>query len=227
MRLLIIEDDEKTGKYLSQGLSEASYVVSWVRNGLDGLHEQAQTPFDLIILDRMLPDMDGLQVLKTLASTPRMPPVLLLTAKDRIEDRVSGLEAGADDYMIKPFAFAELLARVRTLLRRGQQPVTDSHLTVADLHIDLLSRRVTRAASTIKLTAKEFALLELLVRHQGQVLPRSMIASLVWDMNFDSDTNVIDVAIRRLRNKIDDGFEQKLIHTVRGMGYVCDANSHD
>lgn len=227
MRLLIIEDDEKTGKYLSQGLSEASYVVSWARNGLDGLHEQAETPFDLIILDRMLPDMDGLQVLKTLALSPRMPPVLLLTAKDRIEDRVSGLEAGADDYLIKPFAFAELLARIRTLLRRGQQPVTDSHLTVADLHIDLLSRRVTRAASAIKLTAKEFALLELLVRHQGQVLPRSMIASLVWDMNFDSDTNVIDVAIRRLRNKIDDGFEQKLIHTVRGMGYVCDASSHD
>jgi len=227
MRLLIIEDDEKTGKYLSQGLSEASYVVSWVRNGLDGLHELAETPFDLIILDRMLPDMDGLQVLKSLASTPRMPPVLLLTAKDRIEDRVSGLEAGADDYLVKPFAFAELLARVRTLLRRGQQPVTDSHLTVADLHVDLLSRRVSRAGSTIKLTAKEFALLELLVRHQGQVLPRSMIASMVWDMNFDSDTNVIDVAIRRLRNKIDEGFEQKLIHTVRGMGYVCDANSHD
>lgn len=227
MRLLIIEDDEKTGKYLSQGLSEASYVVSWVRSGLDGLHEQAETPFDLIILDRMLPDMDGLQVLKTLASLPRMPPVLLLTAKDRIEDRVTGLEAGADDYLVKPFAFAELLARIRTLLRRGQQPVTDSQLTVADLHIDLLSRRVTRAASAIKLTAKEFALLELLVRHQGQVLPRSMIASLVWDMNFDSDTNVIDVAIRRLRSKIDDGFEQKLIHTVRGMGYVCDANSHD
>lgn len=227
MRLLIIEDDEKTGKYLSQGLSEASYVVSWVRNGLDGLHQQAEAPFDLIILDRMLPDMDGLQVLKTLASTPRMPPVLLLTAKDRIEDRVSGLEAGADDYLVKPFAFAELLARIRTLLRRGQQPVTDSHLKVADLHIDLLGRRVTRDGATIKLTAKEFALLELLVRHQGQVLPRSMIASMVWDMNFDSDTNVIDVAIRRLRNKIDEGFEKKLIHTVRGMGYVCDANSHD
>lgn len=227
MRLLIIEDDEKTGKYLKQGLSEASYMVSWVRNGVDGIHEQAHTPFDLIILDRMLPDMDGLDVLKTLTSTPRMPPVLLLTAKDRIEDRVSGLEAGADDYLVKPFAFAELLARIRTLLRRGQQPVTDSHLSVADLHIDLLSRRVTRGAAAIKLTAKEFALLELLVRHQGQVLPRSMIASLVWDMNFDSDTNVIDVAIRRLRSKIDDGFEKKLIHTVRGMGYLCDASSHD
>ncbi|MTI64814.1 heavy metal response regulator transcription factor [Methylophaga sp.] len=227
MRLLIIEDDEKTGKYLTQGLTEASFVVSWVRHGIDGLHEQANTPFDLIILDRMLPDMDGLQVLKQLQGRGPVPPVLLLTAKDSIEDRVSGLEAGADDYLVKPFAFAELLARIRTLLRRGQQPVADTRLTLADLEIDLVGRRVYRNGKQIRLTAKEFALLELLLRHQGQVLPRSMIASMVWDINFDSDTNVIDVAIRRLRAKIDDDFEQKLIHTVRGMGYVCDATARD
>lgn len=227
MRLLIIEDDEKTGKYLTQGLTEASFVVSWVRHGVDGLHEQTNTPFDLIILDRMLPDMDGLQVLKQLQGRGAVPPVLLLTAKDSIEDRVSGLEAGADDYLVKPFAFAELLARIRTLLRRGQQPLTDTRLTLADLEIDLVGRRVYRNGRQIRLTAKEFALLELLLRHQGQVLPRSMIASMVWDINFDSDTNVIDVAIRRLRAKIDDDFEQKLIHTVRGMGYLCDATARE
>ncbi len=227
MRLLIIEDDEKTGKYLTQGLSEASYIVSWVRHGVDGLHEQASTPFDLVILDRMLPDMDGLQVLKQIQAQGAAPPVLLLTAKASIEDRVTGLEAGADDYLVKPFAFAELLARIRTLLRRGQQPLAESRLTLADLEIDLVGRRVHRDGQQIRLTAKEFALLELLVRHQGQVLPRSMIASMVWDINFDSDTNVIDVAIRRLRSKIDQGYEQKLIHTVRGMGYVCDATSQD
>lgn len=227
MRLLIIEDDEKTGRYLSQGLTEASYSVIWARNGKDGLFELSESNFDLVILDRMLPDLEGLQVLQRMQQLPSMPPVLLLTAKDRIEDRVSGLEAGADDYLVKPFAFAELLARIRTLLRRGQLPVNDNQLVLADLTIDLLSRRVTRANTVIKLTAKEFALLELLVKHQGQVLPRSMIASMVWDMNFDSDTNVIDVAIRRLRNKVDEAFEPKLIHTVRGMGYVCDVSNHD
>lgn len=227
MRLLIIEDDEKTGQYLTQGLSEASFVVSWVRYGQDGIHEQANTAFDLIILDRMLPDMDGLQVLTKIQSQAAVPPVLLLTAKDSIEDRVKGLEAGADDYLVKPFAFAELLARIRTLLRRSQQPVQDTRLTLADLEIDLMGRRVHRGGQLIKLTAKEFTLLTLLLKHKGQVLPRSMIASMVWDINFDSDTNVIDVAIRRLRAKVDEGFEQKLIHTVRGMGYLCDASIED
>jgi two-component system copper resistance phosphate regulon response regulator CusR len=175
----------------------------------------------------MLPDMDGLQVLKQIQAQGTAPPVLLLTAKASIEDRVTGLEAGADDYLVKPFALAELLARIRTLLRRGQQPIAESVLTLADLEIDLIGRRVYRGGQQIRLTAKEFALLELLVRHQGQVLPRSMIASMVWDINFDSDTNVIDVAIRRLRSKVDEGYELKLIHTVRGMGYVCDATSQD
>lgn len=227
MRLLIIEDDEKTGKYLSQGLTEASFAVSWVRYGVDGIHECRQSSYDLVILDRMLPDSDGLKVLKQIQQLSVVPPVLLLTAKDSIEDRVTGLEAGADDYLVKPFAFAELLARVRTLLRRGQLPVSETHLTLADLEVDLVGRRVYRNGQLIKLTAKEFSLLELLVRHKGQVLPRSMIASMVWDMNFDSDTNVIDVAIRRLRVKVDDPFEQKLIHTVRGMGYLCEAGQDE
>ncbi|MBD3633303.1 MAG: winged helix-turn-helix domain-containing protein, partial [Methylophaga sp.] len=204
-----------------------SCVVSLCRHGIDVLHEQASTPFDLVMLVRMLPVMEGWEVLKQIQAQGTAPPVLLLTAKASIEDRVTGLEAGADDYLVKPFAFAELLARIRTLLRRGQQPIAESVLTLADLEIDLIGRRVYRGGQQIRLTAKEFALLELLVRHQGQVLPRSMIASMVWDINFDSDTNVIDVAIRRLRSKVDEGYELKLIHTVRGMGYVCDATSQD
>ena len=151
--------------------------------------------------------------------------MLFLTARDSVDDRVKGLELGADDYLVKPFAFAELLARVRTLLRRGAAPATDTTLKVADLELDLMRRRVTRAGRRIQLTAKEFALLELLLRRHDEVLPRSLIASQVWDMNFDSDTNVIDVAIRRLRAKIDDDFEPKLIHTVRGMGYMLETSS--
>jgi len=176
-----------------------------------------------VILDVMLPGMDGWQVLKNLRSQGRQMPVLFLTARDQVEDRVKGLELGADDYLVKPFSFAELLARVRTILRRGRTGMEPTSMKVADLELDLLRRRVTRSGKRIDLTAKEFGLLELLMRRHGEVLPRSLIASQVWDVNFDSDTNVIEVAMRRLRAKVDDGFEPRLIQTVRGMGYVLEA----
>jgi two-component system copper resistance phosphate regulon response regulator CusR len=221
MRLLIVEDEPKTGEYVRQGLSEAGFVVDLVRNGLDGLHLATQVEYDLIILDINLPGMDGWSVLRRLHAAGRTMPVLFLTARDRVEDRVQGLEAGADDYLTKPFAFAELLARVRSLLRRGRATEPDV-LRAADLELNLTRRRVSRSGSRIDLTPKEFGLLELLLRRRGEVLPRSLIASQVWDMNFDSDTNVIEVAVRRLRAKIDDGFDVKLIKTVRGMGYVIE-----
>lgn len=219
MRLLVVEDETKTGDYLRQGLTEAGFQVALARNGLDGHHLAMTESFDLIILDVMLPDVDGWRILKSLRDAKHSTPVLFLTARDSVDDRVKGLELGADDYLIKPFAFVEVLARVRSLLRRTQTLVTQDELKVADLEINLLKRRVVRAGKRINLSHKEFCLLELLMRHQGEVLPRSIIASQVWDMNFDSDTNVIDVAIRRLRSKIDDEFEPKLIHTIRGMGY--------
>ena len=223
MKILIVEDEIKTGKYLKQGLSEAGYVVDLGRDGVDGLQLALNEAYDLIVLDVMLPGMDGWQVLQGVRRAGKDVPVLFLTARDDVTDRVKGLELGADDYLVKPFAFSELLARVRTLLRRGGKVKEPDTLRVADLELDLMRRRVTRAGKRIDLTAKEFGLLELLLRHQGEVLPRSLIASQVWDMNFDSDTNVIEVAIRRLRSKIDDAFEPKLIQTVRGMGYVLEA----
>ncbi len=223
MKLLIVEDEVKTGEYLKQGLSEAGFVVDLSHNGLDGHHLAMTGNYDLLILDVMLPDVDGWRILKALREAGKEVPVLFLTARDSIDDRVKGLELGADDYLVKPFVFAELLARVRTLLRRSASPATEMSLGVADLTLDLARHRANRGGKRIHLTAKEFALLELLVRRQGEVLPRSLIASQVWDMNFDSDTNVIDVAIRRLRGKIDDNFELKLIQTVRGMGYMIDA----
>lgn len=222
MKILIVEDEPKTGDYLKQGLAEAGFGADLVRDGIDGRHQAIEQDYDLVILDVMLPGIDGWQVLRDLRAAGRRMPVLFLTARDQVEDRVKGLESGADDYLLKPFAFAELLARVRTLLRRGKG-VDPEHLRAADIELDLLRRRVTRGGRRIDLTAKEFALLELLLRRQGEVLPRSLIASQVWDMNFDSDTNVIEVAVRRLRAKIDDGFEPRLIRTVRGMGYVLDA----
>ena len=225
MKILIVEDEAKIGDYLRQGLTEAGFVADLARNGLDGHHLATTAHYDLIILDVMLPDVDGWRILKALRESGNKVPVLFLTARDSVEDRVKGLELGADDYLVKPFAFAELLARVRTLLRRGTAPAVENTLKVADLELDVPRRRVTRAGQRIALTAKEFALLELLVRRQGEVLPRSLIASQVWDMNFDSDTNVIDVAIRRLRAKMDEGYRVKLIHTVRGMGYMLDVMS--
>ncbi len=222
MKILIVEDEIKTGEYLRQGLSEAGFIVDLARNGPDGLHMALYGDHDLLILDVMLPRLDGWQVLQTLREKGLHMPVLFLTAKDQVEDRVKGLELGADDYLVKPFSFSELLARTRTILRRGRVAPCQTSLKVADLELDLLRRRVSRAGQRIDLTAKEFGLLELLMRRQGEVLPRSLIASQVWDMNFDSDSNVIEVAIRRLRVKIDDGQERKLIQTVRGMGYVLE-----
>ncbi|WP_442777147.1 heavy metal response regulator transcription factor [Sphaerotilus montanus] len=222
MKILIVEDEPKTGEYLRQGLREAGFVVDLAQDGLDGLHLALQGEHDLVILDVMLPGMDGWQVLQSLRKRGLHMPVLFLTARDQVEDRIKGLELGADDYLVKPFSFAELLARVRTILRRGRSGTEPTTLRVADLELDLLRRRVSRNGRRIDLTAKEFGLLELLMRRQGEVLPRSLIASQVWDMNFDSDTNVIEVAMRRLRLKIDEGQEPKLIQTVRGMGYVLE-----
>ncbi len=225
MRLLIVEDEEKTGNYLKQGLSESGFRVELAINGLDGHHLAMTESFDLIVLDVMLPDVSGWRIVKALRAANNDTPVLFLSARDSVEDRVKGLELGADDYLIKPFAFSEVLARVRTLLRRGDSKTEVDRLDVADLQLDIRSRKVMRNGQRIVLSTKEFNLLELLMRRQGEVLPRSLIASEVWDMNFDSDTNVIDVAIRRLRKKIDDDFEMKLIHTVRGMGYKFEAEN--
>lgn len=222
MKILVVEDEPKTGTYLKQGLVEAGFVVDLVANGLDGLHLALTEAHDLAILDVMLPGIDGWQVLQDIRRAGKEMPVLFLTARDQVEDRVKGLELGADDYLVKPFAFSELLARVRGLLRRGGKVKESEYLRAADLELDLMRRRVSRSGKRIDLTAKEFALLELLLRRQGEVLPRSLIASQVWDMNFDSDTNVIEVAIKRLRIKIDEAFEPKLIRTVRGMGYVLE-----
>ena len=220
MRVLVVEDESKTGDYLCKGLTESGFVVDIARTGAEGLHMGTEGEYDVVVLDVMLPGMDGWSVLRKLRERTQVP-VLFLTARDDVEDRVKGLELGADDYLVKPFAFTELLARIRTLLRRGsvREPET---LQIADLNIDVLRRRVMRGSERIDLTPKEFALLHLLARRQGEVLSRSFIASQVWDMNFDSDTNVVDVAIRRLRGKIDDTFDKKLVHTVRGMGYVLE-----
>ena len=223
MKLLVAEDEPKTGIYLQQGLSEAGFSVERVITGTDALQQVLDQPYDLLILDVMLPGLDGWEVLRRVRAAGQQVPVLFLTARDRVEDRVKGLELGADDYLVKPFAFSELLARVRSLLRRGHGTAVPTHMRIADLEVDLLKRRALRGGKRIDLTAKEFALLELLLRRRGEVLPKSLIASQVWDMNFDSDTNVIEVAIRRLRAKIDDAFEPKLIHTARGMGYMLEA----
>jgi two-component system copper resistance phosphate regulon response regulator CusR len=223
VKILIVEDEPKTGEYLRQGLHEAGFVVDLAQTGLDGLHLAEQGEYELVILDVMLPGLNGWEVLKNMRQRGLEMPAMFLTARDQVEDRVKGLELGADDYLVKPFSFAELLARVRTILRRGRNGSETTVLKVADLELDLLRRRVARAGKRIDLTAKEFGLLELLMRRQGEVLPRSLIASQVWDMNFDSDTNVIEVAMRRLRVKIDEGQDVKLIQTVRGMGYVLEA----
>ncbi|RJG09299.1 response regulator [Pseudomonas cavernicola] len=223
MKLLVAEDEPKIGIYLQQGLSEAGFNVDRVTTGTDALQQALSEAYDLLILDVMMPGLDGWEVLRKVRAAGKDVPVLFLTARDRVEDRVKGLELGADDYLIKPFAFSELLARVRTLLRRGSSAPSLTHMKIADLEVDLMKRRAIRGGRRIDLTAKEFALLELLLRRRGEVLPKALIASQVWDMNFDSDTNVIEVAVRRLRAKIDDDFELKLIHTARGMGYMLDA----
>ena len=225
MRILVIEDEPKLADYLKKGLSEQSHVVDLARDGVDGLHLALEGVYDLIVLDVMLPGVDGFGVLAAVREQ-KDTPILMLTARDAVEDRVRGLEGGADDYLVKSFAFSELLARVQALLRRGrsQEPTL---LRLADLELDLARRRAQRGGRRLDLTAKEFNLLALLLRRQGQVLSRTTLAEQVWDMNFDSDTNVIDVAVRRLRSKLDDPYDTKLLHTVRGMGYVLESRPAD
>ena len=220
MSILVIEDDPKTGDYLKKGLRESGYAVDLARTGSDGLHMALEHPYDLVVLDVMLPGIDGWEIMRSLR-TKRDVPVIFLTARDHVSDRIRGLELGADDYLVKPFSFTELVLRIRTLLRRGVMRESDV-FQVADLKLDVLRRRATREGVEIPLTNKEFMLLHLLVRRQGEALSRTQIASEVWDMNFDSDTNVVDVAVKRLRAKIDHPFEKKLIHTVRSIGYTLD-----
>lgn len=221
MRILIVEDETKTAAYLKQGLEENSFAVDVARTGEEGLRLALSGDYGLLILDIMLPERDGWSILAELRRAGKQTPVLFLTARDAVQDRVKGLELGADDYLVKPFAFSELLARVRSILRRGPGRQSDT-LRVDDLEIDPLRHRITRAGQRLDLTPKEYALLLLLLRRNGEVLSRTLIAEQVWDMNFDSDTNVVDVHVRRLRAKVDDPFEKKLIHTVRGVGYVLE-----
>src|SRR6202789_1195063 len=224
MKILVIEDEIKTAKFLKKGLSEAGFVIEVAADGAEGLHLAQEVNFDLVILDVMLPVLDGWQVLARLRETEQKALVLMLTARDAVHERVRGFELGADDYLVKPFAFSELLARVRSLLRRSTLRRQET-LCTADLEIDLLRHRATRGGQKLDLTAKEFLLLSLLARRAGEVLSRTLIAEAVWDMNFDSDTNVVDVNVRRLRSKVDDPFPQKLIQTIRGAGYVLEAES--
>ena len=221
MKILVIEDEPKAADYLRQGLMESGYAVEVAHNGTDGLHAAVNGDHGLVILDIMLPGIDGFAVLSALR-TARQIPVLMLTARGNTDDKVRGFDLGADDYLLKPFQFPELLARVRALLKRGQPAPKETVLLTADLEIDPVRHRATRAGQRIDLSAKEFALLTLLAQRTGEVLSRTQIASLVWDIHFDSDTNVVEVAIRRLRAKIDDPFDDKLIHTVRGVGYVLE-----
>jgi two-component system copper resistance phosphate regulon response regulator CusR len=220
MKILIVEDEVKTRTYLGQGLTEAGFVCDCVEDGVTGLHQLRTEEYDLAILDIMLPGRDGWSVVEELRKT-HCTPVLFLSARDDVNDRVRGFDLGGDDYLAKPFDFVELLARVRSLLRRGRAR-DESVLITGDLELDLVRRKAKRGGQTILLTAKEFSMLWLLMRRKGEILSRSLIASQVWDINFSSDTNVVDAAIRRVRAKVDDPFPQKLIHTVRGMGYVLE-----
>ena len=224
MRVLVVEDQTKLASYLKRGLVENGYVVDVTHDGIDARHLAVEGDYDLVVLDVMLPGIDGFGVMAALRSV-KNTPVLMLTANDRVQDRVRGLEAGADDYLVKPFAFSELLARVHALLRRGgagSQHETD-RLSLGDLELDWVRRRAHRSGRRLELTAQEFLLLSVLMRRRGEVLSRTMLTEQIWDMNFDSDSNVVEVAIRRLRAKLDDPFPTKLLHTIRGMGYVLEA----
>ncbi len=222
MRILIVEDELKTAAYLAKGLRENGFVVDVAHDGEDGLHLARGADYDLIVLDVMLPRRDGWSVIGELRRHDRSTPILFLTARDAVEERVKGLELGADDYLVKPFAFSELLARIHTLLRRGQREPIDV-LRVADLEIHMASHKALRGGRRLDLAPKEFLLLLLLARRHGEVVSRTVIAEQVWDMNFESDSNVVDVAVRRLRRKMDDPFPRKLVHTVRGVGYILEA----
>jgi two-component system copper resistance phosphate regulon response regulator CusR len=224
MKILIIEDELKTADYLHRGLTEQDCAVDLAHNGIDGRHMAIHYDYDVIVLDVMLPGLDGFSVLKSLRAV-KSTPVIMLTAKDRVEDRIKGLHDGADDYLVKPFSFLELLARLQALTRRGRVQEAgqlQTQLHIGNLHIDLLSRKAFRNGARIDLTAKEFALLAVLARRQGEILSKTAIAELVWDINFDSNTNVVEVAIKRLRAKIDGPFGTSLLHTIRGMGYVLE-----
>ncbi|WP_298856812.1 heavy metal response regulator transcription factor [uncultured Aquimonas sp.] len=228
MRLLVVEDELKLSEYLRKGLTEEGYVVDVAHNGVDGLHLAMEQDYDILVLDQMLPGINGLGLLAALRQT-KQTPVLMLTARVAIEDRVKGLQSGADDYLVQPFAFSELVARIEVLLRRSgnEQGNEATRFTLDDLEIDLVRRRASRRSIRLDLTAKEFTLLALLVRRSGEVLSRTEIAEQVWDMNFDSKTNVVDVAIGRLRTKLDQPFTRPLLHTVRGMGYVLEEREVD
>ncbi len=219
MRILVVEDEEKVASFIRKGLEEERYAVDVALDGEEGLELAELNPYDLIVLDLMLPGLDGFRFIQRLRAQGVHTPILVLTARDSVGDKVKGLDLGADDYLTKPFAFAELLARIRALLRRGA-PQAPPVLQVANLTLDPAARRVTRAGKPIELTAKEFALLEYFMRHAGRVLTRTMILEHVWDQSFDSYTNVVDVYVNYLRKKVDQGFEPRLIHTVRGVGYV-------
>jgi len=221
MNILVVEDEIKTGAYLRKGLSENGFVVDLADNGTEGLDLASSGKHDLLILDIMLPGIDGLSILDSVRRAKLQMPVLILTARDATADKVRGLDLGADDYLVKPFAFSELLARIRSLLRRGRV-LNEDILRVADLEVDLAHHSVRRGGHHLRLTPKEFSLLVLLASHAGELQSRTLIAEKVWNMNFDSVTNVVDVAISRLRRKIDDPFDKKLIHSVRGMGYVLE-----
>ena len=219
MKILVVEDDRETSAYLVKGLSESGYTVDRAADGREGLFLASSGGYDVIVLDRMLPGMDGLTMLGALRAAEIRTPALILSALGSVDDRVKGLRAGGDDYLVKPFAFSELLARVETLLRRGAAPAATTRLRVADLELDLLTRSVKRGGKTIELLPREFRLLEYLMRNAGHVVTRTMLLEDVWDYHFDPQTNVIDVHVSRLRQKIDKAFDRPLLHTVRGAGY--------
>jgi DNA-binding response OmpR family regulator len=221
MHLLVVEDDEKIGSFIARGLEQEGHHVDWVKNGTDGLAAARTGRYDAAVVDRMLPGSDGVEVIRRLRIEKNTTPIIMLSAKSTVDDRVTGLQAGADDYLTKPFSFAELVARLQALLRRASNPAGPvASLAYADLSLDLFARRATRSGKTIDLQAKEFALLEYFLRNPGRVLSKTMILERVWDYAFDPQTNVVDVLVSRLRSKVDRGFDRELLHTIRGVGYV-------
>ncbi len=223
MQLLLIEDEEETARYIRQGFEQAGYMVDYAADGRDGLFMATEKPYDVMVIDRMLPKLDGLSVIQALRSSGNQTPVLILSALSQVDERVKGLKNGGDDYLVKPFAFSELLARVEILARRKGSSTQNASISVGDLEMNLLTRSVTRGGQEIPLQNREFKLLEYMMRHENQVITRTMLLENVWDFHFDPQTNVIDVQVSRLRNKVDKGFGRQLIQTVRGAGYKISA----